>query len=272
MNNENKPNVIDLPANLEAVDPKFIYITIPAEYVCVYHRILAMMADYGEEMLKDCKATCKDRNSGVIECFNMFNAAVAARQLGLGEPNNRYSKLAELLIKYIKNKINQIYKGKDNSTEFVFPIDETGELKAFVSCGNEPVFFINKNNMDLFMHKFNKEFDEHFYLSDEDLTVSNEDVDTYNSINNHTLSATITSARYEMVNGSIRPCADLEVKYDGEVVNINNVSVTYYFDDVAVGRLNNVIKIEPGNHTFTIVVKYKGLTDVATTQARYNET
>ena len=34
------------------VTPEYIYLTIPAEYVCVYHRILAMLADYGEEMLK----------------------------------------------------------------------------------------------------------------------------------------------------------------------------------------------------------------------------
>ena len=48
------------------VTPEYIYTTIPAEYVCVYHRILAMLADYGEEMLKDCKASCSDRNSNVI--------------------------------------------------------------------------------------------------------------------------------------------------------------------------------------------------------------
>ncbi len=47
-------------------------------------------------MLQDCKASCSDKNSGVIECFNMFNSAVAARKLG-------NDKLAALLIKYIKS-------------------------------------------------------------------------------------------------------------------------------------------------------------------------
>ena len=121
---------------LERIEPEYIYVTIPAEYICVYHRILVMLADFGEEMLKDCKASCKDKNSGVIECFNMFNAAVAARKLGK-------TKLAETLIKYIKAKINQIYKGEDNSTDFVFPVDETGQIKAFVSCGERPRFEIN---------------------------------------------------------------------------------------------------------------------------------
>ena len=84
-------------SNRKEITPEYIYITIPAEYVCVYHRILAMLADYGEDMLKDCKASCSDRNSGVIECFNMFNAAVAARHIG-------QTKKAELIINYIKAK------------------------------------------------------------------------------------------------------------------------------------------------------------------------
>ena len=124
--------------NRKEVSPEYVYVTIPAEYVCVYHRILAMLSDYGEEMLKDCKASCTDKNSGVIECFNMFNAAVAARHLG-------QEKKAKLIIEYIKAKINQIYKGKDNSTSFVFPIDENGKLKAFVSCNDRPRFWIDEN-------------------------------------------------------------------------------------------------------------------------------
>ena len=121
--------------DLIQVEPEYIYVTIPAEYVCVYHRILAMLADYGEDMLKDCKASCTDRNSGVIECFNMFNAAVAARKLGK-------DKLAETLIKYIKAKINQIYRGSDNSTEtFIFPVDKNGHIKSIVSCLGDDVKF-----------------------------------------------------------------------------------------------------------------------------------
>ena len=122
------------------ITPQYIYATIPAEYVCVYHRILAMLSDYGEDMLKDCKAACTDRNSGVIECFNMFNAAVAAKMLG-------EEKKATLIINYIKAKINQIYKGKDNSPSFVFPIDENGALKAFVSCNDRPRFWIDDDDL-----------------------------------------------------------------------------------------------------------------------------
>ena len=144
--------------NRREINPEYVYITIPAEYVCVYHRILAMLSDYGEEMLKDCKANCTDKNSGVIECFNMFNAAVAARHLG-------QDKKAELIINYIKAKINQIYRGNDNSTSFVFPIDENGVLKAFVSCNDRPRFFVEDD--DLYKLPQDLGFDEKYSLDDE---------------------------------------------------------------------------------------------------------
>lgn len=150
-----------MSTKLKEIEPEYVYVTIPAEYVCVYHRILAMLADYGEEMLKDCKANCTDRNSGVIECFNMFNAAVAARKLGK-------DKLAETLIKYVKGKINQIYQGKDNSTSFVFPIDENGQLKVFVSCGERPKFYINPDDGKLYEQKRNNGYEETYELGRED--------------------------------------------------------------------------------------------------------
>lgn len=121
-------------ADLDKVTVEYVYMTIPADYVCVYHRILAMLADYGEDMLMDCKAACKDRNSNVIDCFNMFNAAVAARKLGK-------TKLAETIIKYVNAKVDQIYNTVDNCPSMVYPIDEHGELKAIVSCKDGSVSF-----------------------------------------------------------------------------------------------------------------------------------
>lgn len=131
---------------LQQINPEYVYVTIPAEYICVYHRILVMFVDYGEDMLKDCKASCKDRNVSVIECFNMFNAAVAAKKLNK-------DKLAETIIKYVKAKINQIYQGEDNSPNFIFPVDETGQIKAFVSCGDIPTFEVDTDTMRLYQIK-----------------------------------------------------------------------------------------------------------------------
>jgi len=251
-----KVDVKELGTNKVHTPIEYIYVTIPAEYVCVYHRILAMLADYGIDMLKDCKASCTDRNSGVIECFNTFNAAVAARKLG-------NEKLAETLIKYIKAKINQIYKGKDNSTSFVFPVDENGEIKAFVSCNDTPLFAINPNDGELYEHKFHKGFDEHYALGKEDNYYHSEH-DVHNDLD------IIVEAYYETNNlGETHPCADVNVYLNGYLVDLTRAIVNYYFDDMPVVRLNDVTNPNRGFHKITVVVKYEGMIAVNETYKEF---
>ena len=234
-------------STLIQIEPEYVYVTIPAEYICVYHRILAMLADYGEDMLKDCKASCTDRNSNVIDCFNMFNAAVAARKLGK-------DKLAETLIKYIKAKINQMYRGVDNSTSFVFPVDENGQLKAFVSCNERPMFYINPEDGELYEHKFGNGFEEHFGLGDEDNDISKE-------IDRDKLIVTL-DPRYDVINDITVPCADISIKYDNIPLTYSDVTITYYFDDEEVPNFKYISELKEGNHTFMIVVNYKGIVKI----------
>ena len=241
-------------SELIQVEPEYIYVTIPAEYICIYHRILAMLADYGEDMLKDCKASCTDRNSNVIDCFNMFNAAVAARKLGK-------DKLAETLIKYIKAKINQMYRGVDNSTSFVFPVDENGQLKAFVSCNERPMFYINPEDGELYEHKFGNGFEEHFGLGDEDNDISEE-------IERDKLIVTL-DPKYDVVNDITVPCADISIKYDNIPLTYSDVTITYYFDDEEVPSFKYVSELKEGNHTFMIVVNYKGVVKIVKSDLIY---
>ena len=241
-------------SELIQIEPEYVYVTIPAEYICVYHRILAMLADYGEDMLKDCKASCTDRNSNVIDCFNMFNAAVAARKLGK-------DKLAETLIKYIKAKINQMYRGVDNSTGFVFPVDENGQLKAFVSCTERPMFYINPEDGELYEHKFGNGFEEHFGLGDEDNNISEE-------IERDKLIVTL-DPRYDVINDITVPCADISIKYDNIPLTYSDVTITYYFDDEEVPSFKYISELKEGNHTFMIVVNYKGVVKIVTSDLIY---
>ena len=236
------------------VEPEYVYVTIPAEYICVYHRILAMLADYGEDMLKDCKASCTDRNSNVIDCFNMFNAAVAARKLGK-------DKLAETLIKYIKAKINQMYRGVDNSTSFVFPVDENGQLKAFVSCNERPMFYINPEDGEWYEHKFGNGFEEHFGLGDEDNDISEE-------IERDKLVVTL-DPRYDVINDITVPCADISITYDNIPLTYSDVTISYYFDDEEVPNFKYVSELKEGNHTFMIVVNYKGVVKIVKSDLIY---
>jgi len=229
-----------MSSKLIPIEPEYVYVTIPAEYICVYHRILAMLADYGEDMLKDCKAACTDRNSTVIDCFNMFNAAVAARKLGKDS-------LANVLITYIKAKINQIYKGDDNSTSFVFPVDENGQIKAFVSCGERPIFEINPDDANLYVHKLGNGFEEHFHLGPED---------GYDTANPSGLVINF-EPRFEIIDGSVRPCADITVLFGGNELNLVDTNCIYYFDSVPVVDFKDIADVNVGEHTFSVVIRYK---------------
>lgn len=246
-------------SELIQVEPEYVYVTVPAEYICVYHRILAMMADYGEELLKNCKASCTDKNNNIIECFNMFNAAVSARKLGK-------DKLAETIIKYVKAKINQIYKGFDNSTSFVFPVDENGQLKAFVSCGERPRFEINPYDMELYEHKFDNGFDEHFRLGPEDESQDAEPV--IPPVEEIGLAVEFTP-EYHIVGGEYRPCGELVIRYNGKSVDPNNCILQYYFDDVAIIRWNDVTGLTTGIHNFKVVVTYNNETKIANEDKYY---
>lgn len=241
-------------SELVQIEPEYIYVTVPAEYICIYHRILAMLADYGEDMLKDCKASCTDRNSNVIECFNMFNAAVAARKLGK-------DKLAETLIKYIKAKINQMYRGVDNSTSFVFPVDENGQLKAFVSCNERPMFYINPEDMELYEHKFGNGFEEHFGLGEED-SANNENLDSTK------LEATLVP-KYETIHDVVVPCAEITISYNGSPVEKSKTTISYYFDDEEVVDFRSIKELTEGNHEFMIVVNYKGIIKIVKENLTY---
>lgn len=250
-------------SNLIQIDLEYVYVTIPAEYICVYHRILAMMADYGEEMLKDCKASCTDKNNNVIECFNMFNSAVAARKLGK-------NKLAETIIKYVKAKINQIYKGIDNSTNFVFPVDETGQLKAFVSCGERPKFEINPDSGELLEHKFNNGFNEHFHLGPEDINPTYDTpIDTEEEVKDKGLYVEM-KPRYDIINGVATACAEIKCYYNGRALKFTAVTIDYYFDNEQVTSFLTCTNIEINTtHNFMIVVHYKGEVNVVTKDLHY---
>ena len=88
----------------KANNPDYVYMIIPADYACVYARLLVMLSDLGYEMLQDCAAGCKGSNKNIISCWNMFQAACAAHSLNK-------TKEADTLIKYIKAQISNIYKG-----------------------------------------------------------------------------------------------------------------------------------------------------------------
>lgn len=150
--------------------PEFVYMTIPAKYACIYHKLLIMLADMGVDMLADCQAGCNGRNKNVMSCWNMFQAACASYQLGL-------EKRAETLLNYVKAQITNIYKGTDKSEHvgnITLPITEDGYLKAIMICGDSPEFVVDAETAELIeQRRLNGEYNEDYYLGVEDM--ANED-------------------------------------------------------------------------------------------------
>lgn len=142
------------------VEPEYVYVTIPTKWISIYQKILIMLADLGEHIIKNNTDNIYTDNV-VLECYSMFNAAIAADKL------NKPS-LADNLIKKITHRLNVIYHGKDNGRSFVFPVDEHGTIKAYVTSGERPMFQIDADKGMLYEHKFNNGFDEHFHLGPED--------------------------------------------------------------------------------------------------------
>lgn len=151
--------------DLEEISPEYVYMTIPAQYACTYHKLLIMMSQFGLDMLNDCSSTCKGNNKNIVTCWNMFQSAMAAHQLG-------QDKLAETLLKYIQGQLNIIYQGTETvqySGSITLPIDEEGKLKAIVSCGDAPKFYVDPDTGKLLQIKEEgKEYNETYSLSDVD--------------------------------------------------------------------------------------------------------
>lgn len=131
--------------NIPGIDEdaiKYVYATIPKEYLLIYHKILILLADYGEDMLKDCKAACKDRNKDIVECYMLFNAAVAAKKL-------RKTTEANTLITYLEATLDVIYK-ETPDTSFTFNVDDDGILKAVVTNDDDIELYINPEDGNLY--------------------------------------------------------------------------------------------------------------------------
>lgn len=130
------------------INPEYVYMMIPSDWVCLYHKLLGYLADFGEVALKDCKVVCQGNNLYVIQCWNMFQSAVACRNLGK-------IKQADVLIDYIKAQLDIIYSNSDKEVYCgggeVF-VTKDGHLKARVSCDTDESyrFFINKEDGHLY--------------------------------------------------------------------------------------------------------------------------
>lgn len=143
---------------------EYVYLTIPKEYVCIYHKLLILMSNVGKSIIKDCNYVCKGNNKIIIDCWNTLQSVIACKKLGK-------DKEADLLIKFIKSQINTIYKGTDCCQQETYVYIDGGYLKAKLSCDNDiPIIEVED---DGYLHLKEDSDTNTFTLNNGDLIINN---------------------------------------------------------------------------------------------------
>ena len=134
------------------INPDFVYMSIPKEYMCTYIRLLHMVADVGKSLLDDCNATCKGDGKNIMNCWNMFQSAIACYNIGKAEEAN-------FLINYIEKQVYNLYSnmGLNYNQNLEVPVSEDGTIKAVCTCGEQMKVIINEETNtayeDYLLHK-----------------------------------------------------------------------------------------------------------------------
>lgn len=152
------------------INPEYAYLVIPTKYICTYHKILIYLADFGKRLLDDCSASCKGNNKTIVDCWNLFQSALACYTLG-------HYKQADLFIDYINKQLECIYRGEDDdvwSGTIYLPITPDGKLKALVSCVPYSKFYVDPETAILYQHYLDKHVDEFAIDENGQLTVETE--------------------------------------------------------------------------------------------------
>lgn len=145
------------PVNLvELLKLDEIPVNIPIEYLFVYNKLLLLMVELGESMLLNCKSLCDTKNMPIIECYHMFKAAIAAKQLGSGsatgsglgrgtDDRNYYAKLADTLLNYVKVQLNAVSNNYKDVLSFTLPFDKYGLANLFITTDDVDTEVIIQN-------------------------------------------------------------------------------------------------------------------------------
>lgn len=135
----NNTQVVNEDENIQDLNSEYIYLTIPSEYICVYHKLLTYMADFGKTIVDDCTASCKGNGKNILTCWNLFQSAIACKALGR-------IKEADFFMEYISKQLDITYKGTESDVFTTIPAEEVssdGKLKSILTCGNNTRFYVD---------------------------------------------------------------------------------------------------------------------------------
>lgn len=126
--------------------PERVYMTIPVDYICTYHKIIMYIADFGKDIINDCKATCNTKGRTINSCWNLFQSAVANYNIG-------NKKEAQFFIDYIEKQLDLMYQGVSNRSypkSMPIKITPDGHLQAILTCNNGTHFVVDSETGRLY--------------------------------------------------------------------------------------------------------------------------
>jgi len=74
---------------------------IPDKYKDLYKSICEKVEKVGEDIIRDCEATCKCKNTPIINCWVMFQSLLAAYNL-------KMKKQEKMFVKYITEQLKLV--------------------------------------------------------------------------------------------------------------------------------------------------------------------
>lgn len=154
---------------LEEIYPEYVYLTIPSNWVCVYHKLLTYMSDFGKTIIDDCTTVCQGNGKNILSCWNLFQSAIACRALGK-------EKEAEFFINYIIKQLDNIYRGSDKQVyhnTVPLTITDDGKLKAIVSCNDKTRFYVDAETGKLYQEWVDNKDANIYSVNDPNLIVEN---------------------------------------------------------------------------------------------------
>lgn len=84
---------IDITGNIN-----YIQHIIPGEYLPTYKKLLYALSKIGKQIMDDCAYSCKQGGHNIFVCWQLFQSAIAAYNIG-------ETKKADLFIKYINSQL-----------------------------------------------------------------------------------------------------------------------------------------------------------------------
>ena len=155
------------------VFPEYVYMTIPKDYVCVYHKLIMYIADFGKDIINDCNASCGSKGKSITSCWNLFQSAVACYNLGKTKEANFY-------IDYIEKQLKLVYQnvgGQTIPTSMPIKITDDGKLHAILSCDNGVHFKVDVETGNLYQEYLNEQgYKEKYDIVDNDLVYENKNL------------------------------------------------------------------------------------------------